>query len=671
MSWTSRPYLARALKTAALLAPFTVAAAVTFGLARWLPPSRIGLPWWAWGAGTASVASLIVMLVERLSRRLLPLVSLLQLTLVFPDRAPDRFRVALRLPSTRALQRRLLLAHQEGTTAELVDDIPVDGCVVLLQLVAALSRHDRLTRGHCERVRAYTDLVIQEMKLPPEQANKLRWAALLHDIGKLTVPAELLSKRGPLTDAEFEVVKTHAAEGLRICAPLAPWLGEWLRAIGEHHERWDGGGYPAGLAGDAIHLGARIVAVTDTFDVITSTRSYKRARSITAARQEITRCAGTQFDPAVVRAFLNVGLHRLRFEAGLLAWFASLAFVPSTAIAPLALNGILGVVATGAGVIPELDRSDGPPQELAFDGQPDELPVLDDPAGADGPDGVGERPTTTSGGEGADGATPTRGPQGTIGGPQPEPDTTTEVPSPTSTSHPGQPSTEPTSGPDITVVTTTITIGSTSTPLTTTPLTTTTTSTTVAINGPPSPSADDLIGQEDTPLTVPTSQLLSNDTDPDADALSVVSVTAFSGGSVSLVGSTVTFVPDPDHNGPAAFIYNLTDGTDNATGVVSISLLPMPDDPVAVPDDYDTSPMQPIVISAPGVLANDHDPDGETLTVEPDILSQPALGIVVTNSDGSFTYTPFPLSMGTDVFTYEVADPTGRTASATVSILIG
>lgn len=105
-------------------------------------------------------------------------------------------------------------------------------------------------------------------------------------------------------------------EGGRLIAPLADWLGDWSKTTEQHHERWDGTGYPKKLAGRDIALGARIVSVVDAFEVMTSARSYKKAASPTSARQELLRCAGTHFDPEIVRAFLNISVGRLRCATG-------------------------------------------------------------------------------------------------------------------------------------------------------------------------------------------------------------------------------------------------------------------------------------------------------------------------------------------------------------------
>jgi hypothetical protein len=283
-------------------------------------------------------------LFERLTTRVLPLAALLRLSLVFPDQTPSRYRVALLSGTTKNLKE-VVDRAQRGD----IGDTPAEAAETVLVLTAALNRHDRLTRGHSERVRAYAEVIGAEMGLDRAALDRLRWAALLHDVGKLAVPSEVLNKPGRLTDEEFEIIKTHPLEGERLVAPLADWLGEEGNAVGQHHERFDGGGYPRGLAGQEISLAARIVAVADTFDVITSARSYKRPVPAAAARAEIARCAGTQFDPAVTKALLSVSLGRLWRAGGPLTWLISM---PGLANAPVVggAAGSVGGVTSAVGV---------------------------------------------------------------------------------------------------------------------------------------------------------------------------------------------------------------------------------------------------------------------------------------------------------------------------------
>jgi putative nucleotidyltransferase with HDIG domain len=253
---------------------------------------------------------------------MLPLAALLSLTMIFPDRAPSRFAMARRVGSLRNLEERLRHARKHG-----VEDDPARAAETILTLVAALNLHDRKTRGHSERVRALTDMLAQELRLNREDRDRLRWAALLHDIGKLEVEARVLNKPGKPTPDEWDSLKRHPEEGARIAGPLLPWLGEWGMAIEQHHERFDGGGYPRGLGGSGLSLAGRMLTVTDSFETMTAARSYKKPMSVVHARRELARCAGGQFDPVIVRAFLNISLGRLMWQVGPASWLAQLPFV--------------------------------------------------------------------------------------------------------------------------------------------------------------------------------------------------------------------------------------------------------------------------------------------------------------------------------------------------------
>ena len=192
----------------------------------------------------------------------------------------------------------------------------------MLTVVGQLTAHDRLTRGHTERVRAYADLIATEMGLTDDERMRLQWAGLLHDIGKLTVPTDVLNKVAKLSDREWSRLRTHPGEGWKMIEPMRGWLGEWARATRDHHERWDGMGYPRGVSGTEISRAGRIIAVADAFDVMTTVRSYKTAMTHEDARAELARHSGTQFDPDVVRAFLGASLApRQRGKVG--TWLAN------------------------------------------------------------------------------------------------------------------------------------------------------------------------------------------------------------------------------------------------------------------------------------------------------------------------------------------------------------
>ena len=267
--------------------------------------------------------------INRITLRLLPLAALLKLSLVFPDAAPSRFKVALRSGSVEHLQERLTNAAERARTAT-----PSEAATELLELVALLNIHDKLTRGHCDRVRAYAVMIGNELGLSQHDLDRLNWAALLHDVGKIEVPASILQKPGRPDDEEWAVLRQHPIFGESLVAPIKEWLGSWTDAVGYHHERWDGDGYPRGLAGDDIPLAGRIVAVADVFDVITSVRSYKKASAAADGRAEIARGSGTQFDPRVVRAFLGISLGRTRLVMGPLSVLAHLRLLSHLPLTP-------------------------------------------------------------------------------------------------------------------------------------------------------------------------------------------------------------------------------------------------------------------------------------------------------------------------------------------------
>jgi hypothetical protein len=346
--WTGRPWVARAIRLVVYLVPFAASVGFAWLLSSALPPvSTMPAAIVRWLL-IAAASTGVMIAFDHLSRRLLPLAVLYGLTLAFPDQAPSRFRIAMRTGTT--LQLRKVIADAR---AGRVGETPAEAAEKLLELVAALSLHDRLTRGHSERVRAYTHLIGEELGIGGNELDRLRWAALLHDIGKLLIDAAILNKPGRLTEAEYGVIKQHPDFGRELVAPLEGWLGPAAQAVWQHHERWDGGGYPRGLAGTDISLAARVVAVADAFDVMTSARSYKEPMPATAARAELARCAGTHFDAAVVRAFLNVSLGRLRMAMGPLSWLTQLSFVPQALVGAGAsgATAMTAVVGLGAGAI--------------------------------------------------------------------------------------------------------------------------------------------------------------------------------------------------------------------------------------------------------------------------------------------------------------------------------
>ena len=169
----------------------------------------------------------------------------------------------------------------------------------------ALDMKDAETEGHSRRVTAFTIVIAKAMGLPPEQIPTIARGAFLHDIGKLAIPDAILRKPGKLTPDEMAIMKEHCFKGYQIVKKI-PFLVEACDIVYSHQERFDGTGYPRGLKGEEIPLGARIFSVADTLDAMTVDRPYRQAQSYQAAREEIVRWSGKQFDPEVVHSFLDI-----------------------------------------------------------------------------------------------------------------------------------------------------------------------------------------------------------------------------------------------------------------------------------------------------------------------------------------------------------------------------
>jgi putative nucleotidyltransferase with HDIG domain len=197
-----------------------------------------------------------------------------------------------------------------------MDDLEHSYDVTLEALGDALDLKDSETEGHSKRVTAYTIALARAMGIPPSEIKVIARGAFLHDIGKMAIPDEILRKPGALTPEEQEVMRDHCTRGYHMLRKI-PFLAGAAEIVFSHQEHYDGGGYPNQLRGNEIPIGARIFAVADTLDAITSDRPYRRARGFDAARVEILRCSGTQFDPAVVEIFLKIPnelWHELRSE---------------------------------------------------------------------------------------------------------------------------------------------------------------------------------------------------------------------------------------------------------------------------------------------------------------------------------------------------------------------
>jgi hypothetical protein len=235
---------------------------------------------------------------------------------------------------------------------ELYESARKAGATVDIDLLTTLSgllqARDRQTHGHGQRVARHAGRIARAMHLSPVEIAKIRTAAVVHDVGKLHTPREILNNPGRLTDAEFAVIMRHPAEGAQMLADAGdPELAAMVR---HHHERLDGHGYPDGLAGSEIPLGARIIAVADTFDAITSSRAYKSAGTQKKAFEILTKEGGAQLDTAAVAAF--VGCYSSRRSV---AWWALASTVPQRIIEGLrAIPSAVGIGSGAATILPAI-----------------------------------------------------------------------------------------------------------------------------------------------------------------------------------------------------------------------------------------------------------------------------------------------------------------------------
>jgi putative nucleotidyltransferase with HDIG domain len=208
-----------------------------------------------------------------------------------------------------------LRATVDAQTAELrrmnadlhraLDDLKRSHDMMLEALGDALDLKDAETEGHSKRVTAFTIAIARKMGLPADDVEGIAHGAFLHDIGKMAIRDSVLRKPGPLDPEETQEMQKHCELGYQIVRKI-PFLRDAAEIVRSHQERWDGTGYPRGLKGEEIPLGARIFAIADTLDAITSDRPYRARQSYQAAREEIERWSGRQFDPAIVRIFLSM-----------------------------------------------------------------------------------------------------------------------------------------------------------------------------------------------------------------------------------------------------------------------------------------------------------------------------------------------------------------------------
>jgi putative nucleotidyltransferase with HDIG domain len=186
-----------------------------------------------------------------------------------------------------------------------MEDLEHSYDVTLEALGDALDLKDSETEGHSKRVTAYTIALARAIGIAPAEIKVIARGAFLHDVGKMAIPDDILRKPGKLTPDEQDVMREHCARGYNMLKKI-PFLAGAAEIVYCHQEHYDGSGYPRGIRGREIPIGARIFAVADTLDAITSDRPYRQARSFDAAREEILRCSGSQFDPTVVEVFLKI-----------------------------------------------------------------------------------------------------------------------------------------------------------------------------------------------------------------------------------------------------------------------------------------------------------------------------------------------------------------------------
>ncbi|MGB9235405.1 MAG: HD domain-containing phosphohydrolase [Terriglobales bacterium] len=242
-------------------------------------------------------------------------------------RENDAYRTNLEtLVSARTQQWRKTLEELERSY-----DITLEAFGYLLEL------KDAETLGHTKRVTAYAMAISQKMGLPSEEIKIIARGAWLHDIGKMAIPDEILKKPGKLTDQQMAIMREHAYFGYNTLTKI-PFLSEAAEIVYAHQECFDGSGYPRGLKGEEIPLGARIFSIADTLDAMTSDRVYRPAQTYEAAQKEIERCSGTQFDPAIVAVFRGMPAN---FWAGLREEVNSSYNVPLKPLPKTAASGAL------------------------------------------------------------------------------------------------------------------------------------------------------------------------------------------------------------------------------------------------------------------------------------------------------------------------------------------
>src|SRR5580698_6096525 len=198
-----------------------------------------------------------------------------------------------------------IVSSRTGRLRSTMQDLERSYDITLEAMGDALDLRDEETEGHSKRVTAYTIALAQAMGLESEELRVIARGAFLHDIGKIATPDNILLKPGRLSEQEMTIMKQHCERGYGIVRKI-PFLREAAEIVYAHQERFDGAGYPRGLRGEEIPLGARIFAIADSLDAMTSDRPYRKGTTFAAAAEEIVRCSGRQFDPQIVNVFLSL-----------------------------------------------------------------------------------------------------------------------------------------------------------------------------------------------------------------------------------------------------------------------------------------------------------------------------------------------------------------------------
>ncbi len=645
--WQKRPWPARGVRALTALLPVAGAAGAAVAAARFAPAPDGLLQQAGWWGAVVAASGAGLFAIRTLLRPLGPLASLLGMTLEFPGEAPSRLQVARR-------SRRSVEDHLAGLGN--LDPGDLDGALGEL-LTSAVRQHGRF--GDRGRVAAYAELMGRELGLDEASLGKLGWAATLHDIGKLRISEGILGKAGSLTDAEWAKIEQHPQHGLELCGPLREWLGDWAGAIGEHHERFDGTGYPDGKTGEEISLAGRICAVADAFDVMTSGRSHKKPLSAAAAREELARNAGGQFDADVVRAFLRIAPSRLRWVAGPASLLGQLPFLRSAGagvgMASVAASAALALA--GAGVIappdvePEISLPPLPAEEVTI-ASTTTVPLiqLGDARRAEVEIGVLFEETTDI--EVLDPSELAAGLAAEIW----------DAPTwGTATIRGGILSYTPGPGFDGEDRLAVLIMGPEGEPVALIELLLSSSSP----NAPPGLVDDEAVIDEDVPVLV---DVLANDLDDlGLDPATLVVIVGPEHGTTEVLPEGILFTPEPNWFGMAEIRYRV----ENVAGLggvatVMIEVLPVNDPPMVGDDSAETDEDVPVVIPA---LSNDEDPEDELDPGTLFVAVPPTLGTAMP-LDGALRYVPDPEVSGVETFFYGVCDLRGACAEGIVTVTV-